>query len=189
MKRKPSRPEQDRPSQPDTPCHHWRHPDVSDELHDAFMAQVMAFESAPTTTLSRLLIEDGIELPPPDSFTESSVRDKLWEVIRGMAKRRHFLSCTDHLNDLELYRELWEEVLDEPSEDLSDSPFQGAWHIDLAGCGSEESTEIWLRHYADGVARDLWARDFPDDPIPDHVDPPYDRDRHLPRSPMDQSGA
>ncbi|NIP96877.1 MAG: hypothetical protein GWO24_26935, partial [Akkermansiaceae bacterium] len=60
-------------------------------------------DSEPTSTLARQLIDDGIELPRPESFTEESVRSKLWEVIHGLARRRNFLSSTDHLSDLELY--------------------------------------------------------------------------------------
>lgn len=159
-----------------------RAPGVDDETYAQFLKSVEAFESAPLTTLSRLLIADGIELPPPDSFTENSVSDKLWEVIRGMARRRYFLDSTNHFSDLELYQKLWTDTLNEPGEDLTNHPFPGNWHIDLVGSGSEEHTELWLRHYADEADRAMWAADFPDDVIPEHVDPPHDRDRHLPQA-------
>jgi hypothetical protein len=29
-----------------------------------------------------------------------------------------------------------------------------------------------------------WAHDWPDDPVPEHEDPPFDRDRFLPQSPF-----
>ncbi|MEI7869901.1 MAG: hypothetical protein WCI11_18595 [Candidatus Methylumidiphilus sp.] len=55
-----------------------------------------------------------------------------------------------------------------------------AWHVDLVGSGSEEDIERYLRYYADEKTRQDWAKDFPDDVVPEHETPPYDRDRHLP---------
>ena len=154
------------------------------DLEEDFLRRVLAFETAAsaTTTLAKQLIEDGIELPPPSSLTGESLTTKLWEVIQGLARRRSFLSSTDHLSEAELYAHLWEQVLNEPDESpVSLTGEQWTCHIDLVSDGSEESCQIWLRHYAIEEERDLWAVDFPDDPIPEHLDPPYDRDRHLPQ--------
>jgi hypothetical protein len=181
MKRKPNRPSRKTRISPENPLLFGRHPDLSDEDFEAFLDMVAAFESAPTTTLARLLIRDGIALPSPEKFTEESVHDKLMEVIHGMARHRHFLESTDHLSNLQLYRHLWNETLNHPTEEVTPEMGPCACHIDLTGDGSEQSTQLWLRHYADDIARDSWAMDFPDDPIPDHADPPYDRDRHLPK--------
>ncbi len=145
------------------------------------MKRVHAFESAPTTTLARLLIRDGVELPPPEAFTEESVHEKLWEVIHGMESRRHFLESTDHLTDLALYRHLWEKTLNEPTEEVTEAMGDCACHIDLLGDGSEESIRLWLCYHASEADRAEWARNYPDDPMPAHIDPPCDRDRHLPK--------
>jgi len=56
--------------------------------------------------------------------------------------------------------------------------------IDLTGSGSEEDNQIYLKYYADAEHRIQWALDWPDDIIPDHENPPFDRDRHLPQSPI-----
>jgi hypothetical protein len=53
--------------------------------------------------------------------------------------------------------------------------------IDLVGDGSERSIQAWLRYYATAEDRRCWALEFPQDRMPDPVDPPFDRDRHLPR--------
>ena len=53
-------------------------------------------------------------------------------------------------------------------------------HIDVIGGGSEEDIEIGLRYYDTEEQRGHWAKDFPDDVIPPHEAPPFDRDRHLP---------
>jgi hypothetical protein len=56
-------------------------------------------------------------------------------------------------------------------------------HIDLIGSGSEEDIQLGLRYYDSEQQRQRWAKDFPDDVIPPHEDPPYDRDRRLPVAP------
>ncbi len=56
-----------------------------------------------------------------------------------------------------------------------------ACHLDIIGSGSEEDIEIALKYYDDEEERAFWREQFPEDPIPDHEDPPYDRDRHLPQ--------
>ena len=56
-----------------------------------------------------------------------------------------------------------------------------AWHLDLLGSGSGEDTHLYLKHYAEEDERRRWRGDFPSDEMPGHEDPPYNRDRHLPR--------
>jgi len=53
--------------------------------------------------------------------------------------------------------------------------------LDVIGRGSEEDIEIGLKYYDDEEERVHWRKIFPDDPIPDHEYPPYDRDRYLPK--------
>ena len=59
-------------------------------------------------------------------------------------------------------------------------------HLDLVGSGSEEDIALWLKYYADEETRVQWARDFPDMVVPPHENPPYDRDRQLPKPPPPQ---
>jgi hypothetical protein len=56
--------------------------------------------------------------------------------------------------------------------------------IDLTGSGSDEDNHVYLRYYADEKYRRDWANDWPDDTVPEHEDPPFDRDRYLPQSPI-----
>jgi hypothetical protein len=51
----------------------------------------------------------------------------------------------------------------------------------LLGGGSEEDNQLYLKYYADDDWRQHWHEDWPDDLIPAHQDPPYDRDRLLPK--------
>src|SRR5215212_9964916 len=53
---------------------------------------------------------------------------------------------------------------------------------DLLSGGGEEDTRLYMKYYADEEARRHWLADFPDDGMPPHEEPPYDRDRHLPQA-------
>lgn len=90
-----------------------------------------------------------------------------------------FLYSTDHLSDRELYEELWHEVLREKNPVITINE-NSACHIDLVSSGSEEDNELYLRYYADEETRHRWAKDWPNDVMPTHEAPLYDRDRHLP---------
>jgi len=129
------------------------------------------------------LTEAGVSLPPPDGLDDSQLTAKLWEVIEALALRSTFLLNTDHLSDRELYAELWDDLLREPFVPTSvpENVGQGFWFLDLVGSGSEEHIFLHLKHYADEEQRRIWLEDWPDDPMPDHEDPPYDRDRLLPQ--------
>lgn len=152
---------------------------MSQELREQFMEYVEAYEAAEWTTSFELLVQGGMELPAPEQLDDSQLSAKLWEVIRGMAMLRMFLYCTDHLSDRELYEELWHQVLREETPDMPVDE-DSACHIDLVSSGSEEDIELYLRYYADEETRRDWAKDWPNDVIPAHETPPYDRDRHLP---------
>jgi hypothetical protein len=49
---------------------------------------------------------------------------------------------------------------------------QGFFFIDMVGSGSEEHIFLHLKHYADEDYRRIWLADWPEDPMPDHEDPP-----------------
>lgn len=152
---------------------------LSPELREQFMEHVEAYEATEWTTSFELLVQGGMELPAPKELNETQLSIKLWEVIRGLAMLRTFLYCTNHLSDRELYEELWHQVLREETPDMPINE-DSAFHIDLVSSGSEKDNELYLRYYADEEARSDWAKDWPDDAIPAHEPPPYDRDRHLP---------
>jgi hypothetical protein len=92
-----------------------------------------------------------------------------------------FLLFTDHLSDRQLYARRWSDTLRVPTA-LDPPDDHGAWHIDLTRSGSEEDVETYLKYYADEDERRSWAEDWPDDRMPEQAPPPFDRDRHLPRS-------
>jgi hypothetical protein len=151
------------------------------EVSAQFWMSVAAYEQVPSTTHFQLLEESGIELPAPEYLDDRRLTAKLWEVIEALARLRVFLSQTDHLSDRELYTLLWRELLREPVKDMA-LDNSSAWHIDLRGSGSEEDIYLYLKYYADDATRQQWSTDFPDDKMPGHEEPPFNRDRHLPQA-------
>ncbi len=156
------------------------HEDDESPVVEAFWEHVVAFENAPRGTRFAQLHKEGVVLPPPDSITDAKLHDKLWEIINKLAELRVFLYHTDHLSDRELYSRLWDDLLREETTIMPLGP-DSACHLDVIGSGSDEDIEISLKYYDDEDARVHWRESFPEDPIPDHEDPPYDRDRHLPK--------
>lgn len=154
--------------------------DCSSETEEAFWQHVVDYEEAPWTTHFHQLESAGVSLPQPDSLNDQELAVKLWEVIHKLALLRVFIEQTDHLSDRELYAHLWSDSLREDTRMLPPDP-DSAWHIQLLSSGSEEDNQLYLKYYADDDWRQHWREDFPNDPIPTHEDPPYDRDRLLPK--------
>lgn len=154
--------------------------DYPAETEEAFWKHVVDYEEAPWTTHFRQLESAGVSLPAPDSLNDQELTVKLWEVIHKLALLRVFIEQTDHLSDRELYRHLWTDSLREETKVLTPDE-NSAWHIQILGSGSEEDNLLYLKYYADDASRRHWQEDFPNDPVPAHEDPPYDRDRLLPK--------
>ena len=154
--------------------------DCSSEMEEAFWKHVVDYEEAPSTTNFDQLESAGVSLPRPDSLSDKELTAKLWEVIHKLALLRVFIEGTNHLSDRELYTHLWTDSLREETVALPPVA-DSAWHIQMLGSGSEEDNRLYLKYYADKAERRRWHKDFPKDPIPPHEDPPYDRDRLLPK--------
>lgn len=159
----------------------WVSEECPPEAAAQFWLSVAAYEQAPWTAHFQELLDAGVELPAPESMDDRQLATKLWEVIGALAWMRVFLSQTDHLSDRELYTLLWSDTL---RESVKDMPLDqsSAWHIDLLSGGGEEDTRLYMKYYADEETRRRWLADFPDDEMPPHEEPPYDRDRHLPQA-------
>jgi len=154
--------------------------DYPAEVEEEFWKHVVAYEEAPWTTNFRQLEDAGLSLPPPDSLKDEELTAKLWEVIQKLALLHVFIGDTDHLSDRELYTHLWTDSLREETKAMPQAA-NCACDIQLLGSGSEEDTQLYLKYYADEDWRRQWHKDWPNDPIPEHEDPPYDRDRVLPK--------
>jgi hypothetical protein len=159
-------------------------PDAPPDVVEQYSENVVAFETAPRTTHFEQLTKAGIDLPPPETLDEQALSAKLWEVIHGLAGLRTFLSSTNHLSDRELYDLLWNDLLREGGPDLPPDS-ERITPLDILGSDSEEDVYLRMKYYADEKERLDWLREFPDEPMPDHMDPPYDRDRFLPLDPLE----
>lgn len=153
------------------------------DMEEEFLRQVLEYESAEPISLFRLLENSGLEIPAPDELDDTTLPGKLKEIIERMASMGAYLLHTDHLTDRELYHYLYSDGLREEAVLFPENPSY-AYMIDLTGSGSESDNETYLKFYADEEHRQQWARDWPDDSIPDHEDPPFNRDRFLPQSPF-----
>ena len=153
------------------------------DLEEEFLKQVLEYEQAQPITLFRLLENAGFEIPAPDSLDDSQLGMKLNELIQRMASLGAYLLNTNHLGDRELYRYLYAEGLREEAMLFPENPGY-AYMLDLTGSGSPEDMQTYLKYYADEDFRSRWGKDWPEDPMPPHEDPPFDRDRTLPQSPL-----
>jgi hypothetical protein len=149
------------------------------EIEEAFLKNVLAYEKAGMVTHFERLERGGLKLPPPQELTDAAVTEKLWQVIRALARLDTFITSTNHLGDRELYERLWKDSLREETANL---PPGSGWNftIDLVGSGSDEHNAMYLRYYADEKTREHWRKDFKEE-IPPHEDPPYKRDHLLPK--------
>lgn len=156
-------------------------PDCPPEISDDFIRRMEAFENGPFITQLDRLTRSGLVLPPPAELDDDALIAKLSELIEALARDRTYLSQTDHLSDRELYEHLWNESLREEVPDLPPDP-DGAWHIDILGGCSEEDMFLSRKYYDSEEDRQRWHEEWPNDEMPPHEDPPYDRDRHLPQA-------
>ena len=157
--------------------------DMPADMEEEFLRHVLEYETAEPISLFRLLEHSGLNLLVPGSLTDDDLTPKLKETIERMSSLGAYLLHTNHLSDRELYEYLYNDGLREEAVLFPENPSY-AYMIDLTGSGSEEDNRVYLKYYADAEHRIQWALDWPDDIIPDHENPPFDRDRHLPQSPI-----
>lgn len=152
------------------------------DMEEEFLRQVLEYENADPTSLLRLLENTGLDIPPPDQLDDEALTIKLKEIVERMATLGAFLLHTDHLTERELYVYLYHDGLREEAV-LFPENASYSYMIDLTGSGSDADNQTYLKYYADEEHRKQWAHDWPDDSLPEHEDPPFDRDRFLPQSP------
>jgi hypothetical protein len=153
-------------------------PTRQDDSYEEFARKMQLFEDGPTTTNFQQLLDRGIELPPPDALADAEVTTKLWEVISGLAQLRVHLDHTDHLSDKEMYAKLWHDTLRCDTPAIDEIGFNT--HVDLCAVGDDAETALYLKYFADDDFREHCAVNYPDQPLPAHQDPPYQRDQLLP---------
>jgi hypothetical protein len=157
--------------------------DLPADMEEEFLRHVLEYETAEPISLFRLLENSGLKIPPGNELRDQEVNANLKAIIDRMASMGAYLLHTNHLSDRELYEYLYNDGLREEAVLFPENPSY-AYMIDLTGSGSEEDNQTYLKYYADEEHRKQWAFDWPDDEIPEHEDPPFDRDQYLPKSPI-----
>ena len=153
------------------------------DMEEEFLRHVLEYETAEQISLLRLLENSGLEVPAPETLEDDTLKIKLKEIIDRMASVGAYLLHTNHVSDRDLYEYLYHEALREETVLFPENPSY-AYMIDLTGSGSEDDNQTYLKYYADEQYRRQWAHDWPNDPMPEHEEPPFDRDRFLPQSPV-----
>ena len=142
-------------------------------------------EDCPWRSRRKILARYGYAPLPPSELDDRQLPGRVWEWLYAAAARRLYFYSTDHLSDREFYTLLWERWLDEPTADI---PLEAETNTttmisEFDACGMT-AEEIWLRFYAGECDHELCHSTEPDFVFPPHQDPPYDRDRFLPVSPV-----
>ena len=153
------------------------------DMEEEYLRHVLEYETAEQISLMRLLANAGLEVPAPETLDDDALKIKLKEIIDRMASVGAYVLHTNHLSDRNLYNYLYHDALREETVLFPENPSY-AYMIDLTGSGGEEDNATYLKYYADEEYRRQWAHDWPDDPIPEHEEQPFDRDRFLPQSPV-----
>lgn len=153
------------------------------DMEEEFLRHVIEYETAEQISLLRLLENSGFAVPAPETLDDDALKIKLKEMIDRMASVGAYLLHTDHFSDRDLFNYLYYEALREETVLFPENPSY-AYMIDLTGSGSEDDNQTYLKYYANADYRRQWAHDWPNDPIPEHEEPPFDRDRFLPQSPV-----
>lgn len=157
--------------------------DLPADMEEEFLKHILAFETAEELSLMQWLENAGLSVPAPEELTDELLTAKLWEVINQMASLGAYLQNTNHVSDRELYSYLFHDALREPTVLFPENPSY-AYTIDLLGSGSDEDIQLYMKYFADEEYRSEWAKDFSDFEMPPHEDPPFDRDKDLPKSPF-----
>jgi hypothetical protein len=95
--------------------------------------------------------------PPagPDDLSDFEVRGYLRCMIDLLARYHLCLTCTNHLSDRELYREIMTNVLSQPVG-VGPNPSGGILYHECCPCDSDE----YLMYYADDLMRNDLASEF-----------------------------
>ncbi len=152
------------------------------------------FEKAPATEAAagsdnwqrpdRELQRTGFTPIPPDELTDETVGAYLWEFIHQLAIRNFFVTHTDHLNDADLYRELWSNAIRGEAVMPPARSRTVYWMHDVLGSYGDEEIRTQLAVYATEEARARHAREYPEFPLPEKRERLVLRDWRLPRPPF-----
>ncbi len=154
-----------------------------DPPNSALEAQLRAAEPEHWMPPAQKLVEENLPLLPPAEITGETLTPVLWELLHNLALNGFYVQHSDHLNDRELYAELWGRGLRNPAHLPGRNP-RGGWFHDFLGSWGEAEMQLWLRVYASETERAEHARKYPKDQLPPIEKPPCNRDWRLPKGPF-----
>jgi hypothetical protein len=102
----------------------------------------------------------------------------LAQLVEHLARRRVFLTYTDHLTDGELFSLLVDVVTERAPTGLV--AIEHDTHTILPCLDFDKELSTFLAIYADEAFRAGWTRDWPDDPMPPRMAMVANRDAFLP---------
>ena len=140
-----------------------------------FLAAMLAWEQAPVLPIYRWF-EHELRPPRPESLDDENLHKILWDVVSRLYQKRIVLDFTGHLDDRELYRLIFRDIL--PAREKNIDWPKNYLHWDCTG--ADRDPEIWLRYYATDEEREDWAEMY-NQPLPPALPLPYPR--HLPSEP------
>lgn len=146
-------------------------------------AQLRAAKPENWTPPAQQLADKNIPLLPPAEITEETLTPILWELLHNLSLQGFYVLHTDHLNDRELYAELWDRSLRAPAHLPGRNP-RGGWFHDFLGSWGDDEMQLWLRYYASNEERAQHAKEYPNDKLPPKEKPPFNRDWRLPKGPF-----
>ena len=139
------------------------------KVENEYLASMLAWERAPAIPIAQW-VDPPIELPNPDSLSDSDLHLFLWHVIERLYSVRIILECTDHLSDRQLYTLMYRDILPsyEKKVDLPRNYLH--WR-----CLDDSDVDTWLRYYANNSERSRWQEEVGKAFLPTKEEVPYPR--------------
>lgn len=137
-------------------------------VENEYLASMLAWERAPAMPICKWFNPELV-LPAPDEVSRERLNSLLWETIQKLYDQKIVLECTDHLDDAQLYRIIYRDILPawEKKVDLPRNFLH--WR-----CLDDEDTDTWLRYYATKRERLQFREETGIEP-PAAVPPPFPR--------------
>jgi hypothetical protein len=131
-----------------------------------YLASMLAWERAPALPIASWFTP-VMELPSPEAIDDPTLDRLLAETIDRLYSQKVVLRFTDHLNNRDLYKIIYRDIL--PCCEKK---------VEIPGKFLEwrciEDTETWLRYYADAVDRRRYQEEYEVD-LPECEEPQYRR--------------
>lgn len=117
-----------------------------------YLASILAWERAPALPI-RDWFTPPLNIPSPDSLDDAALEAALKDALAQLHSQNIVLSHTDHLDDRELYRVIFRDILPCCEKKLATAENQLEWRC-------VEDNEVWLSYYASAVERRRFQEEY-----------------------------